>query len=366
MSDKPDHPGKKADPKGKKADPKGKKAPAKKNENCYFGCLPKDQVPKVIEGLKAALEKGSKTGDKKSLDFSIRGTKTEPTGISIESYSITPQLYTKFIDDSKDYMGKALHVVSLSIGAKDENSVKVLEDLLVKLTPMIKELPWMKKHPDKYQFFFRSSENRVFIDVINTEGKFLQPLLDLNINATDFHEFSGHFKTELKPGDLYDCKAEEMAEKFFKFVVEAKSTGKNSKYLLIATIEALKVIKLTDKKHQDKLNKILQYLSFLNAFVSAESKFEFDSKELCGTGFNIFGDNINGMLQALTMSMEQSCQNFLIPTLEQMQLMDAAKSADIDEISIVGVTPKYKNGGALVIKLPGFTKVFNDKFLTKK
>ena len=51
------------------------------------------------------------------------------------------------------------------------------------------------------------------------------------------------------------------------------------------------------------------------------------------------------------------------PILEQYGLVESAKATDVDEISISMVFPKYQNGLAHVVKLPGFSKALCGKFL---
>ena len=48
--------------------------------------------------------------------------------------------------------------------------------------------------------------------------------------------------------------------------------------------------------------------------------------------------------------------------LENLQLIDSVKATNVDEITLSLVVPKYTNGIAHVIKLPGFTKAFCDKY----
>jgi hypothetical protein len=51
------------------------------------------------------------------------------------------------------------------------------------------------------------------------------------------------------------------------------------------------------------------------------------------------------------------------PLLENYGLVDSAKATDVDEIALSLVFPKYENGIAHIIKLPGFSKAFAEKFL---
>ena len=53
----------------------------------------------------------------------------------------------------------------------------------------------------------------------------------------------------------------------------------------------------------------------------------------------------------------------VIPKLKELGLVDTAKATDIDNVSVSFVFPKYENGIAHVVKLPGFSKAFTEKFL---
>ena len=53
----------------------------------------------------------------------------------------------------------------------------------------------------------------------------------------------------------------------------------------------------------------------------------------------------------------------VLPKLKELLLVDTAKTTDIDNVSVSLVFPKYENGIAHVVKLPGFSKAFTEKFL---
>jgi hypothetical protein len=336
----------------------------KPEEKVYCGCLPKSEIPKFIETFKKGLTEGQKFEDKKKFNFEIRGTEAEPQGITFELFSVNKENYGQYVDPSKDYMAKALGVFTVSINAKDESSVKVLEELFEKMKPLLLEIPTIKKHPDQYQIHFRTSGKKVSIDVISVTGQFLQPLLDLGIDMSEYHNFKAGFKSEFKPDEFFTLKIEELVVKALQFVLSAKGESTNFRYILTALIEALKEIKL--QKNQEKLDKIVSYLDGLNSFVSFLLEFKFDAKELSGSGLEIAkakGFDISAKFEQFRIVLNGLIDQFVKPTLTSMGLIDAAKVADVDEINISYLIPKYSNGVAQLIKLPGFTKYFQEKIL---
>ena len=79
---------------------------------------------------------------------------------------------------------------------------------------------------------------------------------------------------------------------------------------------------------------------------------------------NDFTDIINTFITGdFKTKIEGLFANMVKPILEQYQLVESAKATDVDEISISAVCPKYQNGIAHVVKLPGFSKAFSEKFL---
>jgi hypothetical protein len=341
---------------------------ADKKPKVYFGCLPKEQVFIFIENLKKALAEEAKSDDKKSFEVEIRGTKEEPKGVSFETFSVTKDNYATFVDASKDYMGKALSVFSVSVNAKDEASVKVLEDLFAKMKPMFEQLDFVKKHPGKYEIHLRTAGKKVTVDFVSVTGEFLQPLLDLGLNISDYHNFKASFKSEFLPDEFFNKPVEELTLKALQLLLTIKGNSTGVRQILSAVIKALKGVKLNNEKFQKKLDKHVEHLNALNAFLSFSLNFEFDAKELCGAGLEaskiaLKGADINKMFGDFKTKIEGLFANMVKPILEQYQLVESAKATDVDEISISAVCPKYQNGIAHVVKLPGFSKAFSEKFL---
>jgi hypothetical protein len=341
---------------------------ADKKPKVYFGCLPKEQVFVFIENLKKALAEEAKSDDKKTFEVEIRGTKEEPKGVSFETFSVTKDNYATFVDASKDYMGKALSVFSVSVNAKDEASVKVLSDLFEKMKPMFEQLEFVKKHPGKYEIHLRTAGKKVTVDFVSVTGEFLQPLLDLGLNVSDYHNFKASFKSEFLPDEFFNKPVEELTLKALQLLLSIKGNSVGVRQILSAVIKALKGVKLNNEKFQKKLDKHVEHLNALNAFLSFSLNFEFDAKELCGAGLEaskiaLKGADINKMFADFKTKIEGLFANMVKPILEQYQLVDSVKATDVDEISISAVCPKYQNGIAHVVKLPGFSKAFSEKFL---
>jgi hypothetical protein len=344
-----------------------KEAPKEEAPKVYLGFLPKEEIGKCIENFKKALADGEKAGDKKGFELEIKGTNEEPKGVSFETYSITKDNYKNFVDESKDYMAKALSVFTVSINAKDEAGVKILEELFTKFVePFVGELKFVKKHPENYEVKLRTSGLKVSVDFLSVKGEFLQPLLDLNLNVSEFHNFKASFKSEFVPEQFFTLPSEELALKVLQLILSVKGESTNARYILTALIKALKQVKLANAKFQTKLEKHVEKLSALNAFVSFAFNFEFDSKELCGAGLaasKVKKFDINAMLEYARMYITGTIESKVVPKLKELALFDTAKATDIDEVAISLVFPKYGNGIAHVIKLPGFSKAFSDKFL---
>jgi hypothetical protein len=53
-------------------------------------------------------------------------------------------------------------------------------------------------------------------------------------------------------------------------------------------------------------------------------------------------------------------QQLVIPLIDSFGMVDTAKVLDLDYISISLGVPKYENGYAISLKLPGLTKVVED------
>jgi len=337
----------------------------------YFGIVPKEAIKPFFEDVKKNLAEIPKEGEKKNFKFEITGTKEEPKGISSETFSVTKENYANFFDDSKDYMKDIASVCSISISANDEASVAVLEGLFNQFKPVIDEIPQVKKKisEGKVAYFYRAAGTKLFIDVVTKEGKIINPLLDMNIDFKEFQTFKASFKTDFVPSDFFNCSIEQIAEKFLKLVLCIEGETTNGKYLALSILKALEKVKLPNEKFQKKLQKAVTFLHFIVAFVQANFLLEFAPKEvsqniLTNALKEIFQtEDVNAQFEGMKVMAEQLGGQMIKPTLENMQMLDAAKAANIDEISLAWATPKYQGGIAHVVKLPGVTIMINEKFL---
>ena len=333
----------------------------------YFGFLPKEEVGKCIGNFKTALAEGKKSDDKKSFELKIKGTKEEPKGVSFETYSVTKDNFKNFVDAGKDYMKESLSVFTATVNAKDQAGVKVLEELFTKFVePFVKELPFVKKHPENYKVHLRTEGLKVSVDFTTVKGEFLEPLLDLGLSPSDFHNFKASFKSEFLPDQFFTAPAEQLALSALQLVLSVEGHSTGARYILTALIKALKEVKLANAKLQTKLEKNVEKLNALNAFCSFLFEFEFDAKELCGAGLEASKSknfDISAMLEMARMFASGMINEKVVPKLKELGLVDVAKATDIDNVSLSLVFPKYECGVAHVVKLPGFSKAFTEKFL---
>ena len=333
----------------------------------YFNCLPKEEVFNFLAGFKKALTETPKSDEKKTVEFEIKGTKEELKGINIETKNIEKGQFKEIFDMAQEHIQKALCIFSLSFNANDESSVKTLEELFKKMEPMFKMIPFVKKHPENYEIHFRTNGNKVAVDITSVKGEFLQPIVDLGIDIKEYHKIDCYFKTGFVPADFFNLPIEELSLKLIQFALKIKADSCGIRHIITACIQALKGIKLTNDKFQKKLEAHIEKLNMLNAFVSLVFNFEFDGKELCGQGLKaasetlLKGKDIGQMLEAFRQQVVGMGQNMLKPLLEQYQLVDAVKAANVDDITISIGFPKNENGIIHCVHLPGFSKAFVEK-----
>lgn len=354
---------KKKDKKDKKD--KEKKDKKEKDKDAYFGIIPKKEVGKFIENLKAALGKFKKEDDKKQGHFEIRGTKEDPKGFSLESFSVKPENFATYIDMNQEYMKNALAVNSIGFGLKSKDSQKVVEELLKKVMPIIQETEGYKKHPNKYQFHLRFTDNRAFLDIVQMEGKFLQPLLDLNVNSTEYHNFKVSAKSEFKPEGFFKVSQDEFALSTLQLVIKMEGQASNMKYITSCIAEALGKVKLTKKEHTAKLAKALSYIGFLKSFKTSKLCFEYDAKELCETGKELKKGNediVNKKFEEMRAKAKERGMKAKA-VLEKIGGINDAKEIDVDHVILCSCIPKYKNGIATILDVPGLTKAINETIL---
>ena len=333
----------------------------------YFKCLPKEQIFAFFDAFKKALEEAPKSEEKKCVDLQIKGTNEELKGMCFELHRIEKSKFKEMFDNAQEHIQKALIVSSITINAKDESGVKILQELFEKMKPMFLNLPFVKKHPENYELHLRTNGTKVTLDFTHVKGEFLEPLINLGIDPSDYHKIDYCLKSGLSPEDFFNLPIEELTLKAVQFALSFRSESVGIRKLITACIQALKGIKLANDKLQKILEEHIDKLNAINAFVSFALNFEFDAKDLHGLGLKaasetlLKGVDINQKLEEARKKVLEYGQNVLKKKLEELQISDAVKAINLDDICISVGSPKYECGLIHTIHLPGFTQAFISK-----
>ena len=196
-------------------------------------------------------------------------------------------------------------------------------------------------------------------------GKLVKAILDLGISFSDYHKFNFALKSGVNLAEIFDPNADPAANlvKVCSIIFSIKSESENVRYLCAALGEALKDVKLNDEKVQKKFEKVVGYINFINSFIGCKLKLEYDANVLAGEGAKEAEKMSGGSeglknkiagYQQMAMGM---VQGFIVPMIENFGMTETAKVLDLDYISISLGVPKYENGYAISLKLPGLTKV---------
>ena len=334
-----------------------KPKPEEEKSKYYFKIIPKEEFPKFMERLKIALDKkDNKKGDKKSIEFEVRGSKEELNGLALEIFTFDKTRYAEFLDTTQDYIKNALYCVSLNLNVKEEADVAKLEGTYQILNGMFSNIPAAK---DKFELKFRHKGKQVSFDVIAKDGKLIQALMGLGINLSEYHKFNFALKSGINLAEILNPAADQTASLLFSI----KSETENVRYLSGALAEALKDVKLNDEKIQAKFNKVVGYLNFINSFIGAKLKLEYDAKVLAGEGAKEAEKKAGGSedlktkisgAQMMAMGMGSS---YVAPMIANLGMTDTVKALDLDSFSISIGVPQYENGYAISIKIPGLSQV---------
>ena len=329
----------------------------------YFIIIPKEEFPKFMDRLKEALKKeDNKKGDKKCVEFSLTGSKEDLQGCAFEIFSFDKTRCAEFLDVAQEQIKDGLYCASLNINVKEEAHCEKLKAEYEKYKPMLENIPLLK---DKYQFNFRSKGKQCSFDVIAKDGKLVKAILDLGISFSDYHKFNFALKSGVNLAEIFDPNADPAANlvKVCSIIFSIKSESENVRYLCAALGEALKDVKLNDEKVQKKFEKVVGYINFINSFIGCKLKLEYDANVLAGEGAKEAEKMSGGSeglknkiagYQQMAMGM---VQGFIVPMIENFGMTETAKVLDLDYISISLGVPRYENGYAISLKLPGLTQV---------
>ena len=335
----------------------------------YFGCVPKEELTPFMERLKKALTEGQKSGDKKNLNIEIRGSNEEPKGISLEVFTLDKTKFGEFFDPNADHTKKALVVTTVNFEVKEEKDVETIKTAFEQVKPMILGLPPIQAKKDKFELHFRNNGTKIAVDFISVEGKLIQPLLDLGVDLSEYNKFYFGLKTGADLGKIYTeggNPSDELISEIFNVLLKIDSSGENVKYLSTALIAAFKDVKLADEEKQKKLQKFLGFLNLVNVFIGAKLKFEYDAKVLKGAGDKAVEklpggqEGFKKQLSGYHDMAKNAGAQMAKPAIEGMGFGGALKALNLDSFSVAGGVPKYSNGLALVLRIPGLTKVVEE------
>ena len=242
--------------------PKPGQPKQEEKSNYYFKIIPKEEFPKFMERLKAALAKTeNKKGEKKSIDFEIRGTKEDLNGLALEIFSFDKTKCADFMDVEQEHIKNALYCASLNVNVKTEADVEKLNLAYRQFKPMFEKAPPLK---GKFDFNFRNKGTRCSFDIVAKDGKLVKSLIDLGIDPSEYHKFNFALKSGIDLGELFDPNADQTKNfaKICSVIFSIKSETDNVRYLSGALAEALKDVKLTDEKIQKKFDKCVGCLSW--------------------------------------------------------------------------------------------------------
>ena len=332
----------------------------------YFKIIPKEEFPKFMERLKEALKKtDNKKGDKKSFEFSFSGSKEDLKGCSFEIFSFDKSRCEEFLDVTQPHIQNGLYCASLNLSVKEEADVDKLKEVFNQFLPMLTAIPQLK---DKIDFNIRSKGKQVSFDAVAKDGKLVKAILDLGLDFTEFHKFNFALKSGVNLAEIFDPNADPTANfvKICSIIFSIKSETENVRYLCTALGEALKDVKLNDEKIQKKFDKFVGYLNFINSFIGAKLKLEYDANVLAGEGAKEAEKATGGAegLKTKIVGTQQAAMGFvqgvIVPMLATFGMTDTAKVLNLDYISISLGVPSKQNGYAISLTLPGITKVLND------
>lgn len=174
----------------------------------------------------------------------------------------------------------------------------------------------------------------------------------------------------------------------FQLIISLKSTRNNVQYLINAVKEVIKSINLKDPKLLDLINRIIYFFSFSKAL--SKINIDLKSKVLIDEIFNLISEkeedkkksefSVNETFISISEEEEQmhiknknkqkeldeKFKEFKKELKEKVfdklkselpkELLFAAKSINIDSISLYLGIPKYKSGISLIFKFNGLTE----------
>ena len=117
------------------------------------------------------------------------------------------------------------------------------------------------------------------------------------------------------------------------------------------------------KKIQNKFNKFIGFLHFINLFIGGKFHLEYDAKVLAGEGTKEVermagAERLETNITSTKQKAIEMVQYFIVPMMGAFGMAEAVKSIDLDCFSIILGLPKYQIGLTISLNFPGLTQVF--------
>ena len=316
----------------------------------------KEVFPEFIEKLKEQLKIQTKIGDKNEIDIEIRSLEIEPKGASIELFSIEQKLFKEYFCLCEEHIKSSLLAFTLNFELKNESDLLGVEKIFENLKIMLRELPFYKKHPERYDIIFKNKSKKVSYTFISKDEKNLKLLLELCVNLSEYIKFLFNIKTDINLNELFNNSSEEYMSKLFNILVNTKLSGADLKYLLKSIITVLEELKNEELIRESNRRKLIPLIHFFMLFIGIKLKVEYD------VGFFKSNHDYIRTLIGLKSICENIIRNVFKPAVESMGFRDLFTLINFDCLSLSLGIPKYENGLSLVIKMPGLNQYFRDLF----
>ena len=165
--------------------------------------------------------------------------------------------------------------------------------------------------------------------------------MGLGINLSDYHKFNFVLKSGINLAEILNPVTNQTANivKICSLLFSIKSEIDNVRYLSGALAEALKDVKLNDEIIQAKFNKVVSYLNFINSFIGAKLKLEYDAKFFAGEWAKEAEKKVEGSedlktkkngAQMMSMGIGQS---LVAPMIAGFGMTDTVNALDVYSIS---------------------------------
>ena len=249
--------------------------------------------------------------------------------------------FKEFFDDSQQYMKDCFYIFSLGLEIKDEKNIDIIKNFYEHIKALFNGLPFIKSNPNKYQLNFGYVKKKIFFDLVSMDNNLIQMWIEFGFDLSKFVEFQLILKSGIDMTQFLSRNNKQIFIDICSIFFSLKSKCR-FKHIIPSLFEAFKAVNYSNKK-------LISILKFIFSFIGTKMKLELNSE--------IYSKEKKEEKIKYFSGLFDWSMNISYFYLSALNMFEAFKETNFDNISLSLGLPKNKNGISVILKIREISNV---------